>query len=199
MFLVFEGAHASGKTTQAKMFCKYLQDEGIKAHYTKEPYCNDLIPLIGKYSNGDLIFSPVLMYLLAVDRYIHVKDIISWIQKGMFVICDRYVLSSWVYQQIQGIPLNTIRRTNSFAINPDLTFYIDVPLEERLIRLRKTHKGIRSFFLRDDNLTEEQRLYHRLISNWDERHYGKVVVINGQQSIKEIHRIIVNLVLNELR
>lgn len=181
------------------MFCKYLQEEGIKVRYTKEPYYDDLIPLIGKYSNGDLINSPVLMYLLAADRYIHVKDIVSWMQEGMFVICDRYVLSSWVYQQIQGIPLNIIRRTNSFAINPDLTFYIEIPLEERFIRLRKTHKGIRSFFLRDTNLIEEQELYHRLISNWDEKRYGKIVVINGQQGITEIHRIIVNLVQNEPR
>jgi dTMP kinase len=180
------------------MLCKYLQDEGIKAHYTKEPYCNDLIPLIGKYSDGDLINSPVLMYLLAADRFIHVKDIISWIQMGMFVICDRYVLSSLVYQRIQGIPLNIIRRTNSFAINPDLTFYIDVPLEERLIRLRRAHKGIRTFFLRDDNLIKEQKLYRKLINNWDEKRYGKIVVINGQQNITKIHRIIVNLMLKNL-
>ena len=181
------------------MFCKYLQDKGINAHYTKEPYCNDLIPLIGKYSDGDLINSPVLMYLVAADRYIHVKDIVSWIQTGMFVICDRYVLSSWVYQQIQGIPLNTIRRTNSFAINPDLTVYIDVPLEERLVRVQKTHRGTRNFFLKDDILIKEQEFYRRLINNWNEMRYGKIVVINGHQSITEIHRIIVNLVLSEPR
>lgn len=179
------------------MFCKYLQEEGIKVRYTEEPYHDDLIPLIGKYSNGDLINSPVLMYLLAADRYIHVKDIISWKQEGMFVVSDRYVLSSWVYQQIQGIPLKTVRRTNSFAINPDLTFYIDVPLEERFTRIPKTHKGIRSFFLENTNLIKEQELYHRLTSNWDEKRYGKIVVINGQQGITEIHRIIVDLVQNE--
>ena len=181
------------------MLCKYLQSRGIKAVYTKEPYCKDLVPLIGKYSNGDLMDSPVLMYLLAADRYIHVKYITSWMQKGMVVICDRYVLSSWVYQQIQGIPLNIIRKTNSFAINPDLTFYIDVPLEERLIRLQRTHKGPRTFFLRDDKLIEEQELYQRLINKWDESHYGKVVVLNGRESIRRIHRIVVNFVLDELK
>ena len=181
------------------MLCKYLQGEGIEAHYTKEPYCDDLIPLISKYSNGELINSPVLMYLLAADRYIHVKDIISWMQKGMFVICDRYVLSSWVYQQIQGIPLNIIKRANSFAINPDMMFYIDVPLKERLLRLHRTHKGIRTFFLSDANLIEEQELYHKSVNNWDKKRYGEIVVTDGQQSVTQIHKIIVNVVLSELR
>ena len=198
-FIVFEGAHASGKTTQAKMLCKYLPAKGIKAHYTKEPYCYDLLPSISKYSNGDLINSPVLMYLLAADRYIHVRDITSWMQKGMFVVCDRYVLSSWVYQQIQGIPLNIIRRTNSFAINPHLTFYIDVPLKERIIRLRRTHKDQQTFFLRSDKIIEEQELYDRLINDWNERRDGQIVIINGQQSIMKIHKSIVNLMLTELK
>jgi len=86
-FIVFEGCHASGKTTQAKMLCEYLQSKGIKAQYTKEPYCDDLKPLIRRYSDGDLIDSPILMYLIAADRYLHTKDITSWMQKGVIGMC----------------------------------------------------------------------------------------------------------------
>jgi len=197
--VVFEGGHGSGKTTQAKMLVKYLQSNGIRTHYTKEPYGSDLIPLINNYSNGDLLDSPVLMYLLAASRCIHVKDIKSWIAQGEFVICDRYVLSSFVYQQIQGIPLNVIKRVNSFAIKPHITFYVDVPLKARLERLCRTHKNRENFFLEDDKLTREQNLYNGLTNNWDERRYGRVTVINGEASPTEVHKNIVNCFVAETK
>ncbi|MDH5441453.1 MAG: dTMP kinase [Candidatus Bathyarchaeota archaeon] len=199
MFVVFEGPHASGKTKQSKMLNESLRDKGIKSHYTKEPYCDDFVPLIKMCSKRELINSPVLMYLLAADRYIHVQDIKSWLENGIIVVCDRYVLSSWVYQQIQGIPLSIITRTNYFAINPHLTFYFDVPFAERLARVRRTHTVPPTYFLTEDKLIEEQELYQRLISNWDEGSYGKIAVIDGQQDIMKIHRIIEDLVIGELK
>jgi dTMP kinase len=197
--LVFEGGHGSGKTMQAKMLVKYLQSNRTRARYTKEPYGKDLISLINKYSNDDLLDSPVLMYLLAASRYIHVKDIESWIANGEFVVCDRYVLSSFVYQQIQGIPLDAIKKVNSFAIKPHATFYVCVPLEERLKRLCRTHRNRKSFFLENDKLTKEQDLYDNLIHNWDEKLYGRVVVINGEASPIKVHENIVNYLIAEMK
>ena len=197
--IVFEGPHASGKTTQAKILNSYFKKNEIASFYTKEPYCCDFKELISKYSKGEYIHSPILMYIIAADRYVHIKNIISWMQNGMFVVCDRYVLSSWVYQQIQEIPLEIIKKTNSFAINPDLTLYLDVSLNERLKRLQRTHTEPRTFFLRNDKLAEEQKLYNQLINDWDEKKYGKIVVIDGQQSIKKIKKIIVNLIFEEFK
>jgi len=108
------------------------------------------------------------------------------------------VLSSWVYQQIQGIPLSTIRRTNFFVIKPHLTLYIDIPLRQRIQRM-KTHKEPPSFFLKDDKLIREQELYSKLIESWDETRYGKIIVINGRENVMKIHKTIVKVVLNEIK
>lgn len=196
--IVFEGGHGSGKTTQAKMLIKYLQRNNIRARYTKEPYGSDLIPLISKYSNGDILGSPVLMYLLAASRYIHVKDIESWMLNGEFVICDRYVLSSLVYQQIQGISLNIIKRVNFIAIKPHITFYIYVPLKERLKRLSKTHNDRENFFLQEDKLTREQGLYDNLVRHWSERRYGKVAIINGEANPSKVQESVVSYLNTEI-
>lgn len=197
-FIVLEGGHGSGKTTQAKMLVKYLQDNRVKARYTKEPYGDDLIPLMSKYSD-DLLDSPVLMYLLAASRCIHVRDIKCWIDNGEFVVCDRYILSSWVYQQIQGIPLNMIRRVNSFVLKPHTTFYINVPLKERLVRLRRTHRNRKSFFLENDKLTKEQELYNCLTRDWSEKRYGRLVIISGEVSATEVHKKVVNYLIDEIK
>jgi len=198
-FIVFEGAHGSGKTTQAKMLFEYLSARGLKTRYTKEPYSDDLIQLIRKYSDGNLINSPVLMYLLAGDRCIHIRDIEYLIQNAFVAISDRYILSSWVYQQIQGISLKTIKRTNYFAIKPYLTIYFDVPIAERIVRVRKMHGDLRTFFLREDKLIQEQKLYNELTDNWDERRYGKIAIIEGRQSIIKIHKKVLNLLPTKLK
>ena len=197
-FIVLEGGHGSGKTTQAKMLVKYLQDNGMRARYTKEPYGDDIIPLIRKYSE-DLLDSPVLMYLLAASRGIHVRDIKCWIDNGEFVVCDRYILSSWVYQQIQGIPLKVITEVNSFAICPYATFYVDVPLKERLRRLCETHMDRESFFLKNGQLTKEQNLYSRMIHKWNKQRYGRIVIIDGEASPTRVHKNIVNNLFSEIK
>jgi len=198
-FIVFEGPHGSGKTTQAKMLFEYLSARGLKTRYTKEPYSDDLIQLIRKYSDDNLINSPVLMYLLAGDRCIHIRDIEYLIQNAFVAISDRYILSSWVYQQIQGISLKTIKRTNYFAIKPYLTIYFDVPIAERIVRVRKMHGDLRTFFLREDKLIQEQKLYNELTDSWDERRYGKIAIIEGRLSIIEIHKKVLNLLPTKLK
>lgn len=197
-FIVFEGGHGSGKTTQAKMLVTYLQDNGMRARYTKEPYGDDMIPLISKYSD-DLLDSPVLMYLLAASRCIHVRDIKCWIDNGEFVVCDRYILSSWIYQQIQGIPLKVIRRVNSFALKPYATFYIDVPLKDRLRRLCKTHRDRKSFFLKNCQLAKEQNLYDDIVHRWNKKRYGRIVTISGEASSAKVHESIVNHLVFEIK
>ena len=143
--------------------------------------------------------SPLLTYILAVDRYIHVAKITNWIKKGEIVISDRYVPSSWVYQQIQEISLNLIQETNYFIIKPLLTIYLDVPLKERVIRINKSHGNLQSIFLQYNSLLKEQELYKKSIENWDEKRYGKISIIDGLQSITEIHEKIRNIMPENFR
>ena len=135
-FIVFEGGHGSGKTTQAEKLVDFLHAKQIKACYTKEPYGTDFIPLIEKFAKKIDINSPVLMYLIAASRYCHVQDINKLLKTNNFVICDRYIISSLVYQQIQGFSTYTISKVNSFIIKPDVTFYMRASLSKRLMRLR---------------------------------------------------------------
>ena len=197
-FIVIEGPHTSGKTTQVGTLYQHFQAEGTRARTTKEPYSKSLISLMSEYSKGKLFESPILMYLLAADRYIHTIDIDSWIKNGVFVVCDRYVLSSWVYQQIQGMSLDEIKSVNRFCLKPGLTIYMRLPLEERLRRLQETHKLSGDAFLRNDSLIQEQQFYDNLTNSWDESHYGRMVTMDGTRGIAEIQKDIIALITNEL-
>lgn len=198
-FFVFEGPHASGKTTQAKMLHEILRKSGIESTYSKEPYHRDFISLIEKYSEGDIVNSPILMNLLAADRYLHTQDIIKWLKGGMNVISDRYVMSSFVYQQIQQIPLSTIKLINNYLIKPDYTFYLEVPIKVRISRLKKSHSRENHFFLIENNIIKEQSLYEMIVKEWDSVTYGTLVKIDGTKSIHQINSKLYNFLLEIIR
>ncbi|MBA7545897.1 Thymidylate kinase [subsurface metagenome] len=92
-FIVFEGPHESGKTTQAKLLKNYLDEHSISSVYTKEPYLGDLKKIIDKYSFiDDEISSYMLLYLHAADRFAHIKYIKKELENSNVVIADRYLL-----------------------------------------------------------------------------------------------------------
>jgi len=198
-FFVIEGPHASGKTTQAKMLHRILKKSGIESRYTKEPYHHDFISLIEKYSEGNVVNSPILMNLIAADRYLHIQDIISWLEKGIHVISDRYILSSFVYQQIQEFPLVMIKLINSFSIKPNYTFYLEVPIKERESRLKKIRNRKKHFFLIEKNIVKEQELYKQMAIEWDSVIYGKLVKIDGTKSINQINSMLYKHILEEVK
>ena len=196
-FIVLEGPHASGKTTQAKMLYNYFNENGIKSIYTKEPYNEEFIKFINIHVKKNIEKSPVLLFLIAADRYLHMLDITSWLQEGYYVISDRYILSGFVYQSIQDISYDLIKNVNYFIIKPNITFYLDVPLCERKRRLKMNNRS-KTFFLKNDNLYKEQNLYKKFVNNWDVEQHGYIVSLDGQEEIKKINSIIIDNVLKKV-
>ena len=158
-FIVFEGAHASGKTLAAKRVVKELRKRGIPAVYTKEPFSKRLKPMIAHSSRQRPTNPVALAFLIAADRSLHLDKISDWLVQGKFVICDRYKLSSFVYQRIDGLDQRTIERINGTFREPDLMYLFVVPAKLRLRRLSHIRRGSSDRFLSAKALREEQRIY----------------------------------------
>ena len=186
-FILFEGAHGSGKTTQAKLLKEYLEKNGMPANLTKEPYLDELKELINKYSFIDNeISSYFLLYLHSADRLAHIEYIKKNLHSGNNIISDRYLLSSCVYQQIQGMPLELIEKINFFCIEPDVTFILDVPLLERKKRLRKNNRLRKNLFFEEDALEVEGVLYEKIFNRYSNK-WDKIYLIDGNEKIEIIH------------
>ena len=158
-FVVFEGAHASGKTTVAKRVVKALISKGIRAIYTKEPFSNQLKPVIERFSEVGLKDPTALAFLVAADRSLHLARIFQWVKEGKYVICDRYKPSSLVYQRIDGLDRRMVEQINSTFVDPDSTFLILTPLKQRRRRLSRTNRNPDHRFLKPPALAAEQRDY----------------------------------------
>ena len=125
-FAVFEGGDGSGTSTQLEK----LKARSLTPLFaTFEPTNNPIGRLIRSSLRGEItIQRESLAYLFAADRNEHVfgpGGIKERVKRGELVICDRYVLSSLVYQGItcgEELPL----KLNSVFPIPELLFFFDL-------------------------------------------------------------------------
>ncbi|WAM31277.1 dTMP kinase [Caldicellulosiruptor naganoensis] len=146
-FIVFEGNDGSGKSTQILKVEKYLKEKGYKVVTTREPGGTEI-----GYRIRKLLLDPAYKMdgltealLLAADRNEHVKNVlIPAIEEGYIVLCDRYILSSVVYQGIvRGIGIDNILKLNSIfeeKVKPDLYIVLTVRPEVAINRLKMAGK-----------------------------------------------------------
>ena len=196
-FIVLEGSHGSGKTTQAHLLDNYLTTKGFNSIYSKDPFLDELIPIIEKFShNENNISAYLLLFLHVADRYMHVNFIKEKIKNGAIVISDRYLLSSLVYQRIQGISISLIKKLNFFCVIPQITFIFNIPLNERKNRLKKNSRFRDSIFFTDDNLCLENQFYEEVYREYKLK-WKNVYLINSIEDInKTFNRI--KTILNKI-
>ena len=141
-FISFEGGEGSGKTTQAAALYRRLNAAGIKTILTREPGGSPRAEQIrtvllsgaaeGLGPDGEAL-------LFAAARADHLDQVIKpALQSGEWVVCDRFVDSTRVYQGVVGgADLAFIKALEKVTVGdcyPDLTLILDVPADIGLRR-----------------------------------------------------------------
>ncbi|AHX06910.1 thymidylate kinase [Ehrlichia chaffeensis str. Liberty] len=141
MFITFEGIDGSGKTTQSHLLAEYLSEiYGVNnVVLTREPggtLLNESVRnLLFKAQGLDSLSE--LLFFIAMRREHFVKIIKPSLMQKKIVICDRFIDSTIAYQGYgQGIDCSLIDQLNDLVIDvyPDITFIIDVDINESLSR-----------------------------------------------------------------
>lgn len=119
LFVTLDGMAGAGKTTTVRLLGPYLRELGYRLHTTAEPSQGPLGDLARRRT--DLYRGHSLACLVAADRYHHLEtEIRPHLDQREIVLCDRYVASSYVLQQMDGVPLPFIESLNGHADWPDL-------------------------------------------------------------------------------
>ncbi|MDZ5762579.1 Thymidylate kinase [Candidatus Cyrtobacter comes] len=166
MFITFEGCEGSGKTTQSSLLKDFLITEGMKCLLTKEPGGTKLAAKLREILLDDEVADPAVEFLLfCAARRDHVNNlIIPALSSGAYVICDRFLDSSLVYQgYTKGLNIENminLHKTYVTDLEPDLTFVLDIEPENAVERICsrsnanhydkmpiKFHKAVREGFL----------------------------------------------------
>ena len=137
LFIVIEGGEGAGKSTHSKRLAEYLESLGHEVMLTREPGGT---PTAEKIRN--ILLDPDITdmpdeteaLLFAAARADHaINKMRPAIERGVIVICDRYIDSSVAYQGIaRGLGAERIRDLSEWATErllPDFTIYLDVPAE----------------------------------------------------------------------
>jgi len=158
--IVFEGTDGSGKATQTRLLCQYLDKIGIPYKEIDFPrYGKPSAAMVQEYLDGNLGKKPgdvnayAASMFYAMDRYASYKqDWGKFYEEGGLIIADRYTTSNAVHQasklsdeerksyldwlfdleyRLLGLP------------SPDLVVYLDMPTEitERMMRQREQSTG----------------------------------------------------------
>ncbi len=133
MFVVIEGGEASGKSTQVALLAARLRQEGHRVVETFEPGATPLGASIrATVLHGSEPLDPLAEALLmAADRAQHLADVVRpALADGAWVVCDRHVPSSLVYQGVgRGLGVDAVAAINARVAadtQPDLVVVVDV-------------------------------------------------------------------------
>lgn len=146
--LVFEGIDGTGKSTHIRLLKEFLEAHGISV-------CTSFEPTRGEWGmrvrsaalSGSRLSVQEEIDCLLRDRREHVESLIlPALQRGEWVLLDRYYLSMMAYQGATGADVQRIRELNeAFAPVPDLAFWLDIPVELSMQRIAARGLGTDAF------------------------------------------------------
>lgn len=144
-FITFEGGEGGGKSTQAQLLASRLEKTGVEVVLTREPGGSagaEIIRHVLLSGAAKPLGAETEAILFAAARDDHVRSTIApAIEAGKWVISDRFMDSTRVYQGVLGqVDARLIRGLERVTVGdlvPDLTFIMDVPVEVGMKRAEK--------------------------------------------------------------
>ena len=194
LFIAFEGGEGTGKSTQARLLAQALEHRGHDVVLTREPGGTE-----GAEAIRSLLLSPpgegwnsrAEALLFAAARSDHVEKLIRpALERGAWVICDRFVGSSRAYQGGAGglgdDAICTLHTIGSEGFQPDLTVLIDVDPQTVAGRLAARDGG------QSDAIGGRSADYHRAVArsflSLAEDDAQNWCVIDGNGPVDAVHQ-----------
>jgi len=198
--IAFEGGEGSGKGTIIYLLSKYLKDKGNNVIVTREPGGTEIGEqirevILNAKNKGMTGLAEALLF--AASRTQLLSEIIQpELDKNEsgYIILDRYVYSSYVYQGIvRGLGLEKVKRINDMATDewhPEIVIYLDLEPEIGLSRIEQNN--------REKNRIDEEGLkFHKAIREG----YLKIAkertnfrTINANQSIEDVLKDVIKVI-----
>jgi len=201
MFITFEGIDFCGKSTQVELLKEYLTEKNKMVQVIREPGGTEISEkireiLLDKKNNAMVMETEI--FLFSASRAQLVREVIRpYLQKGFYVISDRFHDSSTAYQGYgRGLSVDAILKIHNLAIGntvPDLTFIIDIPTSVALERKRnKSHSELDRIEISNNTFYEKVRVGYLELSTKEKRFR----VLDGTQNIKLIHEKIISEIIS---
>jgi len=203
-FITFEGGEGAGKTTQIKFLADHLREQGHDVLTTREPggtpEAEKIRELLVQQDGGNWDpLSECLLFFTA--RRMHVETLIKpALAAGKTVISDRFFDSTIAYQGYgHGFDLDLIAHVQKISIGdfkPDLTFLLDLPVEDGL---RRSQKRLSDAGSNEDKFENLDLAFHQRLRDgflkMAQLDTARFRIIDAKNSIEEIRKSIIEAML----
>lgn len=134
--IVVEGVDGSGKSTQVSLIKDWLASTEHGVIFTEWNSSRLISETTKKAKKKNLLTPRTFSLLHAVDFADRLEQVIvPALKAGFIVLADRYVYTAFARDAARGVDKNWVRNMYGFAINPDLAFYFNVPVDISLSRI----------------------------------------------------------------
>jgi dTMP kinase len=182
-FITIEGGEGAGKSTQLRLLAERLRARGIDCLVTREPGGTE-----GAEAIRELIvrgpperwrpLAELYLFLAAREDHLH-RAILPALDRGQWVLCDRFADSTRVYQGCAGgLGLDLVDALQAPLLGPhrpDLTLVLDLPVDVGMARCA-ARGAMARFEAKGSEYHERVRAGFRLLA---EREPGRFAVVDA--------------------
>ncbi len=187
-FITLEGGEGVGKSTQVLALAERLKSRGLDVLVTREPGGSrgaEAIRELLLSGSDDRWGREAEALLFAAARADHVEKLIRpALERGAWVLCDRFIDSSLAYQGgAGGLGIKKTRSINTFALDgcyPDRTFVLMLDNGNERARKRDAEASDRIGGRSDDYHRKVQLAFETIAMDEPER--VKMIDASGTQS-----------------
>lgn len=200
-YIAVEGIDGSGKSSQVKALVEFLEQQGHEVVQTRESQHTDKLgQLISDVLHETVDASVItLQHLYVARRAIMHKTIIEpALKAGKIVVSDRTLWSAVPYGMSDVLSSEKLENEEQVAlcaygilsfyhqfIVPDVTFFVDVPVEEAVKRLESTGKAL-DRYENQNKLQVVIKIYDFLLREFEEN----FVRVDGRKSLEEVAAVV---------
>lgn len=182
-FIVFYGTNNLGKTSQAKILLKKLNELGIKAEYLKYPLyqlepSGSMIDSYLRKNNPFNLSAREAQLLYLINRAHYQETLKNKLKNGIYIIAEDYIGTGIAWGLGAGVDLEFLEKINSFLIKEDLAILFDGERFEEAIEKNHKHET-------NNELMKKVRQIHLDLGkkyNWKK--------INANLKIEEVAKLI---------
>ncbi len=196
LLIVIEGTDGSGKSTQLELLKRSIQDKSYGVMVSEWKTSRLIANVIDDAKERNLLNATTYSLLYAADFADRLENqIIPALKSGFIVLLDRYYYTALARDVVRGQDIDWVKNLYDYAPEPDLTFYLDMPVDVLLKRIIGTtglnyyesgrDVGFSTDFYKSFKIYQQKCLdeYNNMKSEYNFKS------IDGTMSIQEIHKI----------
>lgn len=196
-FITFEGIDGAGKSSHVEWLAEFLRGRGLRVQVTREPGGTPLGEKLRDLLLNEAMHLETEALLMFAARREHLAQLIEpALERGEWVICDRFTDASWAYQGGgRGLDRNKLTALEHWVhghLQPNLTLLFDLPLEVARERIALAERHL-------DRFEQERADFHNRVRHaYLERaaqNPQRVKVIDAQQSLANIRVVLEEVVI----